>query len=129
MRISANATATGCHHGTMAARKNPASHYHGHVDSGWTPTPQPSDESFKVSLDGAEEVSTWLAEALRDALSKPDLRLADETEVWQRLVRQRETISTGQQAGPTITAVPMPDGECWCQRPSLREVSGKHRES
>lgn len=113
----------------MAARKNPAPHYHGHVDPVWQPSPQPSDESFKVSLHGAEEVSVWLADALRDALGKPELRLSDETEVWQRLVGQRETISTGKQSGPTITAVPMPDGECWCQRPSLREVSGKHRET
>jgi|GEM_PF-7125055 len=113
----------------MAARKTSEPHYHGHVDPSWTPSPQPAEDTFKVSLHGAQEVSDWLGEALRDALDKPDLRLADETDVWQRLVHDHETISTGRQSGPTITAVPMPDGECWCQRPSLREVSGKHRGS
>lgn len=111
----------------MAARKNSERHYHGHVDPTWTPSPEPTEDTFEVSLHGAQEVSDWLSEALRHATGKPELQLSDEIEVWQRLVRDQETISTGLQTGPTITAVPMPEGECWCQRPSLRDVSGKHR--
>lgn len=111
----------------MAARKNAERHYHGHVDPSWTPSPQPTEDTFEVSLHGAQEVSDWVSEALRQATGKPDLELSDEKEVWQGLVKDRETISTGLQSGPTITAVAMPEGECWCQRPSLREVSGKHR--
>lgn len=97
-------------------------HYHGHVTLEWTPSPAPTKETFEASLHGSQEVSEWLVKTLRSTTGKPDMALTDEAQVWSQLVQGRENITTGIQFGTAISAVPMPDGECWCERPALREV-------
>lgn len=106
----------------MAGRRASETHYHGHVDSAWQPNACTSRETFQVSLDSPDDVAKWLGAELRKAVGKPEMGLSDEWQVWVRLAREQQTITTGLQGGPTITAVPMPDGTCWCRSASLQPV-------
>ncbi|MFD2421704.1 hypothetical protein [Amycolatopsis pigmentata] len=108
------------------ARRTVTPHYHGHLARNWTPAAQTGASTFRKALDGEEAVADWLAEQLREAIGKPDLELADEREVWTNLVRDDQTITTGPQGGPTITAVAMTDQSCDCPRPQIRAIPGRH---
>lgn len=106
----------------MTGRRSSETHYHGHVDPAWSPRASTSKETYQTSLASPDDVAEWLATQLREATGKPELQLTDEWGVWVRLARQAETITTGLQGGPTITAVPMPDGQCWCRQPDLQSI-------
>lgn len=111
----------------MAARKAISDHYHGHVGSHWTPSAEPAKDTFSQTLLGApHEVAAWIAAQLREAKGNPDLELTDELSVWVQAIKDREIVTTGLSTGPTITAVPVAEGQCWCERPELRAISGKH---
>src|SRR5437763_2522972 len=63
-----------------------------------------------------EEVAEWLVSTLRVAMGKPesDEGFQDERDLWLDLAREGESITTGLNDGPTITAEAVWDADCQC---------------
>jgi hypothetical protein len=76
-----------------------------------------------------EEVATWLVATVCHAMGKQDVdgKWEDERELWIELAREGETIVTGLNAGPTITAEAVYDPACDCERQLVPVPSTKKR--
>jgi hypothetical protein len=81
------------------------------------------------SMHRPEEVATWLIATVCHAMGKPDVEgnWDDERALWAELATQGETIVTGINGGPTITAEAVQDPACDCERQLVAVPSTKKR--
>ncbi len=69
-------------------------------------------------MHSAQEVAAWLSGTVRAAMgrSEEEVTFADEWEIWSEEAGKGETIVTGLNGGPTITAEAVYDADCDCER-------------
>lgn len=97
-------------------------HHHGYVERSTLSHALSAAERRMLDPDevmhSPDEVAAWLAGTLRAAmgLTEDEVGFTDETEIWLTESRRGETIVTGLNDGPTITAEAVYDSNCECER-------------
>ncbi|MBK0870623.1 MAG: hypothetical protein IJH84_15355 [Saccharopolyspora sp.] len=107
-------------------------HHHGYVERSTLSNALTAPERRMLDPDevmhSPEEVAAWLAGTLRAAmgLTEDEVAFTDENQIWLTESRRGETIVTGLNDGPTITAEAIYDSNCECER-QLKPVPAKKR--